>query len=179
MNAKRLPLVVSLFLVCMLWIILWWPIRPSRSLEFSEGDRRVAKLAVIRHALYRYCEEHNNFLPATLTNLVPDYFDTTDRSWFITNSPALGQSRSLSPSEALAILGDDGDYVYLGTNGLPADIILYDRAPILSDDRGDGYFVFLLTSRLTIEWWSTSAFRNRISMLPSGERGKAPLLRKP
>jgi hypothetical protein len=108
----RLSVVVALSLVC----------GCTQKKTLASTMRRFSR---IHDAIGQFARDHTNDLPGALSDLVPKYVGETNL-WFF--YPPDGRSTSAKqPSYNPEQLGALSDCVYLGTSGIPHQILAYER----------------------------------------------------
>lgn len=87
------------------------------------------RFALIHDAIEAFSRDHGSELPVSLSDLVPKYIGFTNLGLFY---PANGGSAPATQPPAsegysTAQLGNTSDCVYLGTSGIPHEILAYER----------------------------------------------------
>jgi hypothetical protein len=87
------------------------------------------RFGLIHDAIEAFSGDHGSELPASLSDLVPKYVSFTNLWLFYPTNDAGAPVRQSPPSEGynIAQLGAMSDCVYLGTSGVPHEILAYER----------------------------------------------------
>lgn len=118
--------------------------------------------ALIGNGLDQYRSVHNGRLPSRLSDLVPNYigysnvqlFFWPSRPWTITNS---------NPEILAKEIDNAGAFVYLGENGLPENIIMYERTNLWA--KYD--YAFIVTTNCIAMPLEVGEIKSRLLNLPS------------
>ena len=122
----KLKHAVVAVLLCLLFLLLLQPRSPRNRSPSFEATKR---FALVGGAILRYSWDHENQLPAKLSELVPQYIDLNQLSVFYPPELIASQAKSLPPgwNSNPALVDTFSDCVYLGVTGLPHEVVAYER----------------------------------------------------
>jgi len=121
-------------------------------------------------ALLKYRQDRDGSLPGHLSELVPSYIGPSNLNCFFWPPLPRRTIRAYAKSEAIFTkIDNEGAYVYLGTQGLPVDLILYERTNLWAVAKGETPVV-TLTSNFATRLLSTQDAASRVQRT-SGRSG--------
>ncbi len=109
--------------------LVLWPLLNHRNKTTPEDFLHFVRIA---GAIEQYCINHQSRLPPKLSDLVPGFIDLDEVSVFCRPEILKSSSKSLQSDwmQKLELVDRLSDCVYLGTSGIPFEIIAYQRCEI-------------------------------------------------
>ena len=114
---------ILLLLVAAAIFLFLFVLRSDHNPRNPQLSERMDRADELGYALSRFRHENNGLLPERLSQLIPNYVATSNLVWFFP-PPANMLPR---PNEISNAIDQRGAFVYLGKEGLPIDMLFYDR----------------------------------------------------
>jgi hypothetical protein len=136
---------------------------PVSHVATSPGAVRYRHAVWVGNALRRYEIEHEGRLPDRLSELVPKFVAVSNIDWFFWPPASAPKKKDTSDLEEIQRRIDRaGAFVYLGSNGVAADLILYERPDLWITNTSETRLTTLTTNDFLPKFRSASFVQERL-----------------